>query len=161
MSSSNHSLSSKQRNFLKPTGNSPSSKSNRRGSPIMQKLTALFKRERNTEDGHIPVRPSCFADPPERRRSESPEPAGSNRKRSSSLTNKKLWKAGNGGNNSGVGWRPKVCLQRACVYVCHGVLVGPGWWWCGAAKARVLIAFCSLANLWRCSEDVRVQVLLN
>lgn len=77
----------------------------------MQKLTALFKRERNTENGHVPVRPSCFADSPERRRSESPEPTGSGgRRRSSSLNNKKLWKVGkgDGGRGSGVGWRPKV-----------------------------------------------------
>ena len=81
------------------------------GSPIMQKLTALFRRERNTENGHVPVRPSCFAESPERRRSESPEPTGSgHRKRSTSLNNKKLWQAGKseGGKGSGVGWRPKV-----------------------------------------------------
>ncbi len=72
----------------------------------MQKITALFKR--NTENGHVPVRPSCFADSPERRRSESPE--GGNRKRASSQTNKKLWKAGKseGSKGSGVGWKPKV-----------------------------------------------------
>ena len=88
------------------------SKADRKGSPIMQKITALFKRERNTETDQVSVRPSCFADSPERRRSESPEPSGSGgRKRSTSLNNKKLWKAdkSEGGKGSGVGWRPKVC----------------------------------------------------
>lgn len=122
--SSNHSgpVSSKQRGMLRslgPGGSRPGSaggshprqKPERRGSPIMQKITALFKRERNTENGHVAVRPSCFADSPERRRSESPEPTGpGTRKRSTSLTNKKLWKAdkSDGAKGSGVGWRPKV-----------------------------------------------------
>ena len=78
----------------------------------MQKITAFFKRERNTENGHVPVRPSCFADSPERKRSESPEPSssGGRRGRSSSLNNNKLWKVGKtgGAKGSGVGWRPKV-----------------------------------------------------
>lgn len=73
----------------------------------MQKLTSLFKRERNTENGHVPVRPACFADPPPLRRSESPEPTGggAGKKRSSAQ-----WKAGkyDSGKGSGVGWRPKV-----------------------------------------------------
>lgn len=73
----------------------------------MQKLTSLFKRERNTENGHVPVRPACFADSPPQRRSESPEPSGGGRKGSSTY---KLWKAGKseGAKGSGVGWRPKV-----------------------------------------------------
>lgn len=74
----------------------------------MQKLTALFKRERNTENGHVPVRPSCFADSPERRRSESPDPTSSGGRKNPS--NKKQWKAGKaeGAKGSSVGWRPKV-----------------------------------------------------
>lgn len=125
--SSNHSVSvsSKQRGQLKTPGSNPrpgsaggayKNKPDRRGSPIMQKITALFKRERNTENGHVPVRPSCFADPPERRRSESPEPSGSGaRKRSTSLNNKKLWKVNGGAKGSGVGWRPKVGANRSSI----------------------------------------------
>lgn len=126
--SSNHSVpvSNKQRSHLRSAVGStrPGSaaglnaklKPERKGSPIMQKITSIFKREKNKENGHVPVRPSCFADSPERRRSESPEPTGSgaNRKRSSSLTGSKLWKAdkSEGAKGSGVGWRPKVKERR-------------------------------------------------
>lgn len=75
----------------------------------MQKITSLFKRERNTENGHVPVRPACFADSPPQRRSESPEPSGG-RKKATSQNSNKVWKAGKseGAKGSGVGWRPKV-----------------------------------------------------
>lgn len=125
--STNHSVAapSKHRAQLKSPSSNPrpgsaggayKNKQERRGSPIMQKITAFFKRERNTENGHVPVRPSCFADSPERRRSESPEPSGPGaRKRSTSLNNKKLWKVGGGAKGSGVGWRPKVRVNRSRV----------------------------------------------
>ncbi len=76
----------------------------------MQKLTSLFKRD-NKESGHIPVRPACFADSPERRRSESPEVVGSNRRKNGSGTTAsigKKWKADGGKDFTGVGWKPKV-----------------------------------------------------
>lgn len=70
-------------------------------SPIMQKLTSLFKRDKET--GHVPVRPACFVDSPVRRRSVSPELAAAS-------GGKKTWKAEGGKDASGVGWRPKVKL---------------------------------------------------
>lgn len=114
--SGNH--ANKQKN-LTPSSSKPVSslsqhkvKNQRKGtSPIMQKLTSLFKRDKET--GHIPVRPACFADSPERRRSESPEPAGTNRRKSAAAAvsgGKKTWKAEGGKDTSGVGWRPKVRL---------------------------------------------------
>ena len=72
-------------------------------SPIMQKITSFFKRD-NKETGHISVRPACFADAPERLRSESPEPAGANAQKKKNATTA----VSGGKDGSGVGWRPKV-----------------------------------------------------
>ena len=80
----------------------------------MHKLTSLFKRDK--ENGHIPVRPACFADSPERRRSESPEPAGMGRRKNGAAAaasgGKKTWKTEGGKDALGVGWRPKVSTLR-------------------------------------------------
>ena len=79
-------------------------------TPIMQKLTSLFKKEKET--GHISVRPACFVDAPDRRMSESPEPSGTHKRKSESTSaSKRTWKAEGGKNASGVGWRPKVYLS--------------------------------------------------
>ena len=88
--------------------------SSKKGSPIMQKIASIFRRERNTEDGVVPVRPACFADDKyERRHSESPEPVGG-QNRSNSVGNKhafKIWKGGkDGSSQGGTMWKPKVHL---------------------------------------------------
>lgn len=111
MSTNHSSLPNKQVGQLRPSSAGGKYKAERRGSPIMQKITSLFKRERNTENGHVPVRPACFADSPPQRRSESPEPTGgSGKRRPSSQGSNKVWKAGKyeGAKGSAVGWRPKV-----------------------------------------------------
>lgn len=67
----------------------------RRGSPFT-KIANIFKRERNTENGDIPVRPTCFIDDKYDRRSASPE--GSNVKK----------RAGKDKPGNHHLWRPKV-----------------------------------------------------
>jgi len=99
-----HHLSSKNAKAL------TSSKHDKGSSPIMQKLTSLFKRD-NKESGHIPVRPACFADSPERRRSESPDASAVSRKKTGPGT------ATNSGGGKkaeaiSVGWRPKVKKKK-------------------------------------------------
>ena len=94
-----HNLTSKNSKALK------SSKLNKGSSPIMQKLTSLFKRD-NKESGHISVRPACFADSPERRRSESPEPISATSRRKNGPGTATI--GGKKADATGVGWRPKV-----------------------------------------------------
>ena len=75
----------------------PSKGAKRKGSPLAAKIAAVFRRERNTEDGTVPVRPSCFADDDRyQRRSVSPEGTG----KSNSRNGKE--------SKSGPMWRPKV-----------------------------------------------------
>lgn len=99
-------------------GNSSSSsnglKSKRKSSPL-QKISNMFKRDRNAEDpGHIPVRPSCFADDDRfQRRSESPD-GSSGKKRASSIgttfkVNKKT--VGKEGRRHAL-WRPRHSKGR-------------------------------------------------
>lgn len=85
-------------------------KTQKKGSPIMQKLAAIFRRDRNTEDGVVPVRPACFDDKYERRHSESPEPVGV-RNRASSGNSKNIYKTKKGkdvGSPGGPMWKPRV-----------------------------------------------------
>lgn len=112
--SSNHHLNAKPNVKSNSLGrpHSAESKSKSRGSPIM-KLAAIFRRERNTENGRVPVRPSCFADDEYDRRSDSPEPhSPSKRNRTNSNGNRshfKLWKNSKDGSpGSFQPWRSKV-----------------------------------------------------
>ena len=76
-----------------------------KGSPL-QKLAAMFKRERSKEDGVVPVRPACFNDDRYSRRSESPDsPSG---RRNSSGNKNKLWKGAKEAQGSFPMWRAKV-----------------------------------------------------
>ena len=75
----------------------------RRGSPFT-KIANIFKRERNTENGSIPVRPACFVDDRYDRRSASPE--GSN------STNHFKRRPGKDKPGNHHLWRPKV-TQRS------------------------------------------------
>ena len=104
-------------------GNSSSSsnglKSKRKSSPL-QKISNMFKRDRNAEDpGHIPVRPSCFADDDRfQRRSESPD-GSSGKKRASSIgttfkVNKKT--VGKEGRRHAL-WRPRHSKVVTDMYV--------------------------------------------
>lgn len=118
MSSSHHQGNYRKSSSLRPIGRPHSAggkaKHKSRGSPL-QKLAAMFKRERNTENGRVSVRPACFMDDPYVRRSESPEgPSG--RKRSNSVGNKnafKIWKGGKEGRAQGKFpmWRPRVSFS--------------------------------------------------
>ena len=95
---------------------SPSSKARRKGSPIMHKLAALFRR--NHEEGVVPVRPSCFDDDRYQRRSESPEAVDGGKRRSSGSSGKQFkTKKGVVGKEKQAPrmWRPKVRRTRASV----------------------------------------------
>ena len=90
---------------------SPSSKTRRKGSPIMHKIASLFRRNPDHEEGVVPVRPSCFDDYPQRRRSESPEAPDGGKRRNSGSTGKqfKIRKSGGGKEKQTLRmWRPKV-----------------------------------------------------
>ena len=91
---------------------SPATKTRRRGSPIMHKIAALFRR--NPEEGVVPVRPSCFDDDRYQRRSESPEAVDGGKRRNSNSSNKqyKIRKSGGGKEKQATRmWRPKVFKQ--------------------------------------------------
>ena len=95
---------------------SPSSKTRRKGSPIMHKIAALFRRNPDHEEGVVPVRPSCFDDyPSQRRRSESPEATDGGKRRNSGSTGKqyKIRKSGGGKEKQTPRmWRPKVMNKK-------------------------------------------------
>ena len=86
------------------------------GSKLKKKkghgLMKLFRRERNTENGHVPIRPACFADDVYDRRSDSPEPhSPSGRPSSNSGKAFKLRrKDGRPHGRSRPFWRPKVII---------------------------------------------------
>ena len=93
---------------------SPSSKTRRKGSPIMHKLAALFRRNPDHEEGVVPVRPSCFDDDRyNQRRSESPEaPDGGKRRNSGSAAKQFKTKKRDVGKEKSRMWRPKVKSER-------------------------------------------------
>lgn len=89
-----------------------SSKTRRKGSPIMHKLAALFRRNPDHEEGVVPVRPSCFDDDRYQRRSESPEAIDGKRRNSGSTSKQfKIRKSGGGKDKQTPHmWRPKVYI---------------------------------------------------
>ena len=88
---------------------SPSSKTRRKGSPIMHKLAALFRRNPDHEEGVVPVRPSCFDDDRyNQRRSESPEAPDGGKRRNSNSTAKQFKIRKPKEKQTTRMWRPKV-----------------------------------------------------
>ena len=104
-------------NSINVRTSSPSSKTRRKGSPIMHKLAALFRRNPDHEEGVVPVRPSCFDDDRyNQRRSESPEAPDGGKRRNSGSTAKqyKIRKSGGGKEKQTPRmWRPKVKSELA------------------------------------------------